>query len=405
MTNLGSAIEDGRTAERQAALRALLGRPVLTSAGSDRADYLLVRKHADSLRTWLDLNVGWQLSVDSAVARLHKRFADSPDGTRCLRDDKGGPFTRRRYVLLCLALAALERAQLQTTLGRLADDVVAAMADARFADAGIEFALTTRRERSDMVAVVRFLIDLGVLTLVAGEDRAFLDASGDALYDIERRALATLLATSVGPSTVGAADFTNRLDAILEHPSNTSDDLRKRALRRTLTRKLLDDPVAYFDELSEEELTYLSRQRRSITDRIFEATGLVPEIRLEGIAMVDPEDALTDVRMPEAGSHGHLTLLLAEFLAAHPSVEHEKIVDQVVLLVAKYGNRWSQSTRQPGAERELTTAALDRLERLSLITWHGSTAVPRPAISRYATGTPILIGRKNAEPIAQLELF
>jgi len=70
-------------------------------------------------------------------------------------------------VLLCLALATLERAQLQTTLGRLADDVVAAMADPRFADAGIEFALTSRRERSDMVAVVRFLIDLGVLTLVA----------------------------------------------------------------------------------------------------------------------------------------------------------------------------------------------------------------------------------------------
>ena len=405
MTNLGSAIEDGRTAERQAALRALLARPVLTSAGTDRTDYLLVRKHAEPLRTWLDLNVGWQLSVDSAVARLHKRFAASPDGTRGLRDDKGGPFTRRRYVLLCLALATLERAQLQTTLGRLADDVVAAMADARFADAGIEFALTSRRERSDMVAVVRFLIDLGVLTLIAGEDRAFLDDSGDALYDIERRALATLLATSVGPSTVGAADFTTRLDAVLEHPSETSDDLRNRALRRTLTRKFLDDPVVYFDELSEEELTYLSRQRRSITDRIFEATGLVPEIRLEGIAMVDPEDALTDVRMPEAGSHGHLTLLLAEFLAAYPRVEHEKIVDHVVLLIAEYGNRWSQATRQPGAERELSTAALDRLERLSLITWHGSMVVPRPAISRYATGTPILVGRKNAEPTAQPELF
>jgi uncharacterized protein (TIGR02678 family) len=152
-------------------------------------------------------------------------------------------------------------------------------------------------------------------------------------------------------------------------------------------------------------MTYLSRQRRSIADRILEATGLVPEIRLEGIAMVDPEDALTDVRMPEAGSHGHLTLLLAEFLAAHPSIEHEKIVDQVVLLVAEYGNRWSQSTRQPGAERELTAAALDRLERLSLITWHGSTVVPRPAISRYATGTPILIGRNNAEPTTQPELF
>jgi len=372
VTNLGNAIEDGRSAERQTALRALLARPVLTSAGSDRPDYLLVRKHVEPLRTWLDLNVGWQLTVDSAVARLHKRFAESTNGTRGLRDAKGELFTRRQYVLLCLTLAMLERAQLQTTLGRLADDVVTAMADPRFADAGLEFTLTSRRERSDMVAVVRFLINLGLLTLVAGEDRAFLDDSGDALYDIERRALSTLLATSIGPSTVGAIDFTMRLDAVLEHASDTSDDLRNRALRRTLTRKLLDDPVIYFDDLSEDELTYLTRQRRSITERINEATGLVSEIRLEGIAMVDPDDDLTDVKMPESGSKGHLTLLLAEFLATflatQKSVEREKVVEHVVALIAEYGNRWSQVTREPGAERGLTADALERLERLSLIT-------------------------------------
>jgi hypothetical protein len=32
--------------------------------------------------------------------------------------------------------------------------------------------------------------------------------------------------------------------------------------------------------------------------------------------MVDPDDELTDVRMPEQGTHGHVTLLLAEHLAA-----------------------------------------------------------------------------------------
>lgn len=405
MTRLANAIEEGRTAERQAALRALLARPMLTAAGSDRTDYLLVRKHVENLRAWLDLNVGWQLTIDSAVARLHKRFADSSDGTRGLRDDKREPFTRRQYVLLCLALAALERAQSQTTLGRLADEIVTAMADGRFVDAGIEFSLNSRRERSDMVTIVRFLIDLGVLTLVAGEDRAFLDESGDALYDIERRALATLLATSVGPSTIGVADFGSRLDAVLEHPSDTSDDLRNRAMRRTLTRKLLDDPVVYFTDLNEAELAYLSRQRRSIIDRIAEATGLVAEVRIEGIAMVDPEDSLTDVRMPEAGSAGHLTLLLAEFLAANSSLETEAVIDQVVLLVRQYGPKWSRATREPGAERELTRAALDRLERLSLITCHGSTVIPRPAISRYATGTTVVVGRHEAEPTSQPELF
>jgi len=421
MTTLGSAIEDGRLAERQTAIRALLARPVLTASGADRADYLLVRRHVDSLRTWLDLNVGWQLTVDSAVARLHKRFTvndsnitsavdtvgtpSSGDGTRGLRDDKGDPFTQRRYVLLCLALATLERAQFQTTLGRLADEVVAAVADERFRDAGLEFTLTTRRERSDMVAVVRLLIDLGVLTLVAGEARAFLDDSGDALYDIERRVLATLLATSIGPSTVVADNFAERFSAVLEHPSESSDDLRNRALRRNLTRRLLDDPVVYFADLSESELSYLTHQRRWLTDRISEATGLVAEIRLEGIAMVDPEDDLTDVRMPESGSQGHLTLLLAEFLATHSRVDFDAVVAHVILLIERHGAKWSQATREPGAEFELTKAALDRLERLSLILLDGHSIVPRAAISRYSSGAPVIVGRSVAENLTQPELF
>jgi Protein of unknown function (DUF2398). len=55
-----------------------------------------------------------------------------------------------------------------------------------------------------------------------------------------------------------------------------------------LTRRLLDDPVVYYDELAEGERAYLIAQRHNITGRISEATGLLPELRAEGIAMVDP---------------------------------------------------------------------------------------------------------------------
>ncbi len=73
--------------------------------------------------------------------------------------------------------------------------------------------------------------------------------------------------------------------------------------------------MVYYDELDEDERAYLLSQRHAITRRIEEATGLIPEMRAEGIAMVDPEDELTDVRMPEQRTDGHVTLLVAEYLA------------------------------------------------------------------------------------------
>ena len=54
------------------------------------------------------------------------------------------------------------------------------------------------------------------------------------------------------------------------------------------------------------KLAYLTRQRRALTRRITELSGLVAEVRAEGIAMVDPSDELTDVRMPEIGTDGHV---------------------------------------------------------------------------------------------------
>ena len=76
----------------------------------------------------------------------------------------------------------------------------------------------------------------------------------------------------------------------------------------------------YYDELDEDERAYLLSQRHAITRRIEEASGLIPEMRAEGIAMVDPEDELTDVRMPEQRTDGHVTLLVAEYLARREQV-------------------------------------------------------------------------------------
>jgi uncharacterized protein (TIGR02678 family) len=377
-------------AERQRALRALLARPLL---GPDRAvELALVRRHAAWLQDWLARNAQWRLQVDPEHARLRKTPGDLGDGTRPARDPvSGAPFTRRRYVLLCLALAALERSDRQTTLGRLAEDVMAlTAADPGLARAGIAFDMSSRDQRRDLVQVVRLLLDLRVLARVHGEEQQYLEKRGDVLYGISRPALAAMPNVRRGPSTVEATDLESRLRAVAEEVRPDSDEARNRALRTRLTRQLLDDPIVYHDTLTEEEKAYLASQRGHLVRQVAEATGLAPEVRLEGIALVDDRGDLTDVAIPEEGTEGHLTILLAEHLARSArerpglAVGTAELQRHVAALAARHRGRWRRDATLPGAEVELTERTLERLESLRLVRRTPEGAVPLPAIGRYA---------------------
>lgn len=394
MTALSDALATTRAEETRRAARALLRRPLLHARGADAEDFALARRHASALREWFSRNTGWRLVVDSEVARLLKNVPSTGDPTYPARDVKTrSPFTRRRYVLACLALGVLERADAQITLGRLAEQVVLAAADPELAGAGITFTLGHRDERTDLVAVVRLLLDLGVLSRVAGDEDAFVKDTGDALYDVHRRVLAMLLATHRGPSTVSASDVEEQLAALTAGVTPDSEDNRNQAIRHELTRRLLEEPVLYLADLDEAQAAYLTGQRSALVRRIGEVTGLVPEMRAEGIAMVDPTDDLTDARMPENGTDGHATLLLAELLAGRPTpVPLDELHAAVRGFAAEYRNYWRSAAAEPGAEVEFTTQALDRLEALRLVRREPRGVVPLPALARYAVATPTVQG-------------
>ncbi|MFW6695740.1 TIGR02678 family protein [Streptomyces sp. MAR4 CNX-425] len=399
---LGEFLDAHRGAELHKAARALLREPLLLAGGPQADGFRLVRRYAAELREWFDRNTGWPLRVDAESARLLRTPGTAADPTHPAREvsRSRAPFTRRRYVLLCLALAALERGEAQIALGRLAEQVVLDAADDHLAAAGLEFTLERRDERLDLAAVVRLLLHLGVLRRVAGDEDAYVSGSGDVLYDVERRVLAGLLAARRGPSLITADGFAERLAGLTAETALDSDELRFRAIRHRLTRRLLDDPVLYYDELSDDELTYLTRQRAFLTSRITELTGLVAEVRAEGIAMVDPPGDLrpggaaldlTDVRMPEQGTYGHVTLLLAEHLAAASGpVAEAALGARVRELARQHAGFWAKSARQPGAEAELTGQALERLTALGLVARTAAGVVPRPALARYAVGEPVV---------------
>lgn len=377
--------------ERRRALRTLLQNPLLTAEGPQADVLALVRRHADWLREWLARNAGWTLQLDRELARLRKTPAHLGDGSRPAREPKNNePFSRRRYVLLCLALAALERCDRQITLNDLAQNIVQFVsADEDLHQAGVRFDLKSRGQRRDLVQVVRFLLGLHVLAKVDGDEQHYVQGRGDALYNVRRPALAALLDVRHSPSTVEAEDFESRLAALVEEPLPDSLEVRNRQIRIRLTRRLLDDPVLYYDELSEDELAYLRHQRSALTRQIHEATGLLPEIRREGLAMVDEKGHLTDLGLPEEGTKGHLTLLLAQHLANQarllPGVAMglAALEQHTAELVAKNRRRWAKWATEPGAEGRILAETLARLEALRLVERVEEGVLPRPAVGRF----------------------
>ena len=386
--------------EFRSAVRALLMTPLISP---DHEDFPAIRRQADALRDFFAREAGWPLQIEHDGARLYKRPADLASTMRGLPQ-----YDRRRYVLLCLACAVLERAEPQITLRLLGERLLHFAAEPSLAAAGFGFTLGAAHERRELVAVCRTLLDLGVLQRVAGDEDAFVNAGGDqadALYDVQRRALAGMLAAVRGPSTFRLEDapvtLEQRLHALVDEHVADSDEGRRTALRRQLARRLLDDPVVYIDSLDAEARAYFINQRGVMAARLCDATGLIAEQRAEGLALADEAGALTDVAMPAEGTDAHATLLVAEFLAtaerrareipgaARPFaaiIRGQDVIDFLRDSKNSYGKYWRKSAREPGAERELAEIALGRLEKLQLIVRDGDTVHPRPALARFALG-------------------
>ena len=399
--DLGERQQRFQREEMRTALRALLMTPLMDAA---HEDFAAVRRHADGLREWFARETGWVLHVERDGARLYKRPADLTDATR------GMPgYDRRRYALLCLACAVLERADPQITLRLLGERLLDLAADPALAALGFTFTLGARQERRELVVVCRTLLALGVLQHVAGDEEAFVLAAGteghaDALYDVHRRTLAGMLAAVRGPSSWSKAEaptsIMERLRALADEPAADSDEGRRVTMRHHVARRLLDDPVVYSERLATEVRAYFLNQRGAMASRLSEASGLVAEQRAEGLALVDESGLLTDLAMPAEGTDAHVTLLTADYLAtrqrqaraasgdAAPSaaVREQDIAEFLRDVRERYGRYWRKSARTPGAERELAAIAVERLEKLQLVERLADFVHPLPALARFALG-------------------
>lgn len=379
--------------ERQEALRALLRRPLLIADHPEhREDFAKVRRQAGPLRQWFSKHTGWSLDVTAECARLYKvpaRLADATHPARLPKKDDPA-FTRRRYVLLCLALAILVRSESQTTLGELARAMIDLWKEEP-AFGSLTFDLDTVDSRRDLVAAIRLLIDLRALSQVDGDEERFLrNREQEVLYDVHHLIIYRLLAARRPPSAIFEPEWNARMEALVAEPVIHEAELRNQRMRQHLNRRLLDDPVLYVPgDLSNDALEYLSKQRPHIIKTLIDATGFEPEDRLGGIALADKTGDATDLGLPEEGTDGHATLLTAEFLGGLRLESPGDVVPLEVverfLAAQAVANKgfWRKDATAPGAEVELTKEVIRRLASLDLVRYVVEGVLVMPAIHRY----------------------
>ncbi|MEU6416059.1 TIGR02678 family protein [Streptomyces spiralis] len=356
-------------AERRSAARLLLAHPLVTSDGPHADLFPLIRRHADWLGKRFQQVLGYRLLVDSSYARLFKAGLGAGAGRR-LERSTGTPFTPHTYACLALALSVLVTAPEQLLLSQLVADIRAAAADAE-----IELEETGRAAgKRTLVAALRQLVEWGVLIETEGHVAALAqDAGGEALITVDRELARVVVAGPLAQARDGADLVLRAADPGFGGP------------RTYVRRMLVETPVVYLDELTDAERDWLRTRQRREAQAFSELLGLEMEIRAEGVALVDPEDELTDLHLPGAGTVAQAALLLVERLVdrlrpqepGHPATGGtlvigvavpDGLVDELLAaLVAEYGQR---SNWQRGYLEDipaLREAVLDLLARMRLM--------------------------------------
>ncbi|MER7857996.1 TIGR02678 family protein [Amycolatopsis japonica] len=384
-------------------IRALLATPLIGERGSPET-FDLIRRRREPIRQWFDYYCGWTLTVEPRLgyARLVKVRA-AADPTRPARRLRSGraAFDRRRYVLLCVVAAELLTVPV-TTIGLLAGRVAQASAAD---DLVTTFDVATRAERLAFVDVLKLLESYGVLEAADGDPESFVDDSAaKVLFRVDATLLLRLLAAPVGPSqlAVPADDVALRFEELLEAVSHeqryglssgrhedtpsASDVQRNLWLRHTVFRRLVDDPVLYFAELTAEERAYLGTPTgRQLLRRAAEQGGFVLEERAEGVLLVDVDGLATDERFPDDGSNAKVAaLLLLDALDEPRTIDY---LQKATAKLLKRFPRWAKTYRGKDGVRRLTVDALAVLTGFGLVRTEAELVRPLPAAARYTDRT------------------
>ncbi|TQM25905.1 TIGR02678 family protein [Nocardia bhagyanarayanae] len=402
MSDLTNQMVIAERTEVARGVRHLLAAPLMVEGDAPEV-FDIVRRRRDPIAKWFDYYCGWTLIVEPRLgyARLVK-VRTAPDPTRPARRMRSSraEFDRLRYVLLCVTAAELFAAPV-TTIGLLAGRVRAATAEDPLL---ANFDSAARAHRMAFVDVLRLLESFGVLQVIDGVTESYVDSdSAKVLFRVDATLLLRLLAAPTGPSQLGipTAEVPLRVNELLaelvrerrygpaSYPakhtdtSGISETQRNLWLRHSVFRRLVDDPVVYFDELTADERAYLtSPTGRQLLRRAADQGGFALEERAEGVLFVDPEAIATDSRFPDDAATAKVAALLLLDTMSGPATD-EQLRRAAADLLTKFP-RWARTYQGEEGARQLVADALVVLRSFGLVRTQASgLVVPLPAAARY----------------------
>ena len=285
--------------ERREAARALLRFPVLCAAEHPE-ELVRVRRHAQALKSLFANTLGYPLVVESGFARLIKAPLTDDAAARPARWPSGGEFSARTYMYVALLGASLlapevgEQVLISTLIEQLRADA---------ASAGLSLG-DSYSEARQLVAAFGLLAAWGVVEETDGTIAGWGERREEALITVNRALLPHLLAR---PLSVLEGPQELLEDADRDHPPQP---------RRSLRRKLIENPLVRREDLTEAERDVLSRERTELTRVLEESFGLSLEVRAEGALAYDADAEVTDVAFPGSGTVRWAALLLVDALLA-----------------------------------------------------------------------------------------
>ncbi len=324
-------VRSSELGDLQRAARILLGHGIVTEKRVGEREWRNLRRYAAPLAASFSDLAGYRVEVSRTSVALIRRIdklSDSP----VFRTPSDRAFDRMRYALVALVLAALERLGKQTTLTDLATRVRTAAA----AIPNLPFDPDQHHARLALGHAVRVLEELGAVQLTDGSREAWekSDGGGEALYDIDRTVCRRLF-----PVAVRRAD--DQPQFLHQDRVDLGRDPTRRARRQHLVRRLLEQPVVYFQDLGDDERAYLKREAGKLGATLEELTGGLLERRREGLALIDPGRRFSDVPFPAGGAGNQAALLLAAQLCALASTAPATPPPTLPLLAAPHSDEVS----------------------------------------------------------------
>jgi uncharacterized protein (TIGR02678 family) len=368
-----SDFADELAAERRTAARLLMREPLVTPE-THPEEFPLIRRHADELARQFGQLLGYRLVVEPGFARLLKAGLGRNSG-RWLERTSGVPFTPRTYAYLALALSVLVTAPEQLLLSEIVTRTRAAAAEA-----GIDLGEPNRIvERRALVAALKQLMTWHVLSEDEGSVESYSgDGTAEALLTVDREVARRLVS---GP--IGRASSPDELIELAAAPEHAGP-------RHAVRRRLVETPVVYVGELTDEERDWLRRNQRREQRTFEEFLGLDAEIRAEGVALLDPGGELSDIEFPGSGTVPWAALLVLERLVAEltpdggsADIPDGRIESVLAELVERHRKAWAE--RYTDSPELLYQAVTDLLLRMRLIDRSGDGSLRLlAAAARYA---------------------